>query len=149
VPEVASGSYREREKAFNCYQAPRTWWQLVLPAEGQAGDIYRHVIEYPNGKLAGGRRLFFTGKKSTSDRNPRARIQSHVDDLSAGLRPGQTADPSNKPALFHALHAGGLQMYYCLPAEQAWQTRILPDRELNDSRLPDFGGLKLCRGPQG
>jgi len=55
----AFGSYRDREKPLSVYQTTKDMIDssYYLPQD-RAGGIYRHVIDYPNGKLAGAEDYF-------------------------------------------------------------------------------------------
>jgi len=68
--EVVS-SYPRPQTAFSLYQATKDMVDssYYLPQD-RAGGIYKHVIEYPGGKLAGAED-FFIGRRSISDRSPR------------------------------------------------------------------------------
>src|SRR2546422_2088339 len=59
----AFGSYRDREKAFNPYQATKDMVDssYYLPQD-KARDIYRHVTEYQNGKMAGAEDFIYWAK---------------------------------------------------------------------------------------
>ena len=73
----AFGSYRDREKSFNPYQATKDMVDssYYLPQD-KARDIYRHVTEYPNGKMAGAEDFFYW-EKINFGQEPTARI-NHV-----------------------------------------------------------------------
>jgi hypothetical protein len=135
------GSYRDREKSFNPYQATKDMIDssYYLPKD-KVGDIYRHVTEYPNGKMAGAEDFFYW-EKINFGQEPTARI-NHVTIFPMGFGPVKLLI-SNKQLYSTRYMRVALQMYYCLPAEQPVKPGFYLI-EMNDSRLPDFGGLKLA-----
>ena len=137
----AFGSYRDREKAFNPYQATKDMLDssYYLPKD-KAGDIYRHLTEYPNGKMAGADDFFYW-EKINFGQEPTARI-NHVTIFPKGF--GQVKLLISNKQLYSTRYMRvALQMYYCLPSEQPGKPGFYLI-EMNDSRLPDFGGLKLA-----
>jgi hypothetical protein len=138
----AFGSYRDREKAFNLYQATKDMVDssYYLPQD-RAGEIYRHVIDYPNGKLAGAEDFFYW-EKINFGQEPTARI-NHVSIFPQGFGPVKLLI-ANKQLYASRYIRVALQMFYCVPDSEKPGKPGFFLVEMNDSRLPDFGGLKLA-----
>jgi hypothetical protein len=136
------GNYRDREKAFNPYQATKDMVDnsYYLPKD-RAGDIYRHVTEYPNGKMAGAEDFFYW-EKINFGQEPTARV-NHVTIFPKGFGAVKLLI-SNKQLYSTRYMRVALQMYYCVPDTENPGKPGFYLIEMNDSRLPDFGGLKLA-----
>lgn len=135
------GSYRDREKSFNPYQATKDMVSssYYLPQD-KAGDIYKHVTEYPNGKMAGAEDFFYW-EKINFGQEPTARI-NHVTIFPKGFGAVKLLI-ANKQIYSTRYMRMALQMYYCVPDTENPGKPGFYLIEMNDSRLPDFGGLKL------
>ena len=110
-----------------------------LPQE-KAGPIYKHVVDYPQGKMAGAEDLFYW-EKIDFGQEPTIRV-NHLTLFPQGVRAVKFL-AANKQLYSSRYMRVALQMFYCVPDTEK------PDKpgfyliEMNDSRLPDFGGLKL------
>jgi len=137
----AFGSYRDREKPFSLYQAIKGMIDssYYLPKD-KAGDVYRHVIDYPAFK-APGAEDFFYWEKINFGQEPTARV-NHVTIFPKGFGPVKLLI-ANKQLYASRYIRTALQMYYCVPDEEKPGKPGFFLIEVNDSRLPDFGGLKL------
>jgi len=138
----AFGSYRDREKPFNPYQATKDMvdGSYYLPQD-KAGDIHRHVTEFPTGKMAGVEDFFYW-EKINFGQEPTERI-NHVTIFPKGFGPVKLL-VSNKQLYSTRYMRVALQMYYCVPDTENPAKPGFFLIEMNDSRLPDFGGLKLA-----
>lgn len=136
------GSYRDREKAFNVYQATKDMIDssYYLPQD-RAGGIYRHIIDYPNSKLAGAEDFFYW-EKINFGQEPTARV-NHVAIFPMGFGPVKLLI-ANKQLYSSRYMRVALQMFYCVPDSENPGKPGFFLVEMNDSRLPDFGGLKLA-----
>lgn len=136
------GSYRDREKPFNLYQATKDMVDssYYLPQD-RAGAIYRHVIDYPNGKLAGAEDFFYW-EKINFGQEPTVRV-NHVSIFPKGFGPVKLLI-ANKQLYSSRYMRTALQMFYCVPDTEKPGKPGFFLIEMNDSRLPDFGALKLA-----
>ncbi|MEO7651917.1 MAG: hypothetical protein ABIZ80_15745 [Bryobacteraceae bacterium] len=136
------GSYRDREKPFNLYQATKDMvdGSYYLPKDKAAG-VLRHVTEYPNGKVAGAEDFFYW-EKIDFGQEPTARI-NHVSIFPKGFGAVKLLI-ANKQLYASRYMRVALQMFYCLPDSENPGKPGFYLIEMNDSRLPDFGGLKLA-----
>lgn len=136
------GSYRDRKQSFNLYQATKDMVDssYYLPKDRAAG-IYNHVTEYPNGKLAGAEDFFYW-EKIDFGQEPTARL-NHVSIFPQGFGPVKLAI-ANKQLYASRYMRVALQLFYCVPDEEKPGKPGFFLIEMNDSRLPDFGGLKLA-----
>jgi hypothetical protein len=138
----AFGSYRDRQKPFNLYQATKDMVDssYYLPQDRALG-IYKHVIEYPDGKLAGADDFFYW-EKINFGQEPTVRI-NHVSIFPKGFGASK-AIIANKQLYASRYMRVALQMFYCMPDTEHPEKPGFFLIEVNDSRLPDFGGLKLA-----
>ena len=138
----ALGSYRDRQKPFNLYQATKDMVDssYYLPQD-RAGDIYRHVIDYPGGKLPGAEDFFYW-EKIDFGQEPTVRV-NHVSIFPRGFGPVKLLI-ANKQLYASRYMRVALQMFYCVPDTENPGKPGFFLVEMNDSRLPDFGGLKLA-----
>ena len=136
------GSYRDREKPFNLYQATKDMidGSFYLPQD-RAGGIYRHVTEYPNGKLAGAEDFFYW-EKINFGQEPTVRL-NHVSIFPTGFGAAKLLI-ANKQVYSSRYMRMALQMFYCVPDTEKPGKPGFFLIEMNDSRLPDFGALKLA-----
>jgi hypothetical protein len=137
----ALGSYRDREKPLDLYQATKDMVDssYYLPKD-KAPDVYRHVIDYPAGKMRGAEDIFYW-ENIDFGQGPVIRV-NHVSVFPKGVGAVKLV-VANKQLYSSKYIRVALQMFYCISDTQN------PDKpgfyliEMNDSRLPDFGGLKL------
>ena len=138
----AFGSYRDRQKPLNLYQATKDMvdGSYYLPQDRALG-IYRHVVEYPAGKLAGADDFFYW-EKIDFGQEPTVRI-NHVSIFPKGFGPSKVI-VANKQLYASRYMRVALQIFYCMPDTEHPERPGFFLIEVNDSRLPDFGGLKLA-----
>ena len=120
------GSYVDRSKPMNLYQATKDMVDksFYLPPD-RAADIYRHVLEYPQGKLAGAEDILLLGENRLRAGAHRASKPS--DAVSQGRRPGQTCG-RQQAGLFNPLHTRGFaDVLLCSRHAEPEQTRLLSD----------------------
>ena len=135
------GSYRDRQKPFNLYEATKSMIDssYYLPQD-KAGGIYRHVVDYPQSKLAGAEDLFYW-EKIDFGQEPTIRV-NHV-----SLFPGGAGAVkfvvTNKQLYASRYMRAVLQVFYCVPDTEKPGKSGFYLIEMNDSRLPDFSSLKL------
>jgi len=137
----AIGAYRDRTKPLNLYEATKSMIDLsyYLPKD-KADGIYRHVVDYPEGKLAGAEDIFYW-EKIDFGQEPTIRV-NHVTVFPQGVGAVKLL-VSNKQLYASRYMRVALQMFYCVPDTQNPNKRGFFLIEMNDSRLPDFGGIKL------
>ena len=138
----AFGNYRDRQKALNLYEATR---QMVdssfyLPQD-RAPEIYRHVVDYPKGKLPGAEDFFYW-EKIDFGQEPTLRV-NHVSIFPKGFGAAKVVI-ANKQLYASRYIRVALQMFYCISDTEHPEKPGFFLVEMNDSRLPDFGGLKLA-----
>ncbi len=137
----AMGSYRDRSKPLSLYQATKDMVDnsYYLPQD-KAGGIYNHIVNYPDGKLEGAEDLFYW-EKIDFGQEPTIRV-NHVTIFPKGAGPVKLV-VANKQLYATRYMRVALQMFYCVPDDQNPNKPGFFLIEMNDSRLPDFGGLKL------
>ena len=137
----AFGSYTDREKPFNLYQNMKSMLDTsyYLPPD-KSGGIYQHVLEYPDGKVSGAMDFFYW-ENIDFGQGPTIRV-NRVSMFPNGV--GVVKYVVTNEQLYASRYIRiALQVFYCVPDTQN------PDKpgfyliEMNDSRLPDFGGIKL------
>jgi hypothetical protein len=138
----ALGSYRDRSKPLNLYQATKEMVDssYYLPQD-RAGGIYRHVTEYPAGKLAGAEDVFYW-EKIDFGQEPTVRL-NHVSIFPGGAGVVKLV-VANKQLYASRYMRVALQLFYCVPDTANPNKPGFYLVEMNDSRLPDFGSLKLA-----
>ncbi len=137
----ALGSYRDRNKPLSLYQATKDMVDssFYLPKD-QAPKIYNHIVEFPNDRMKDAEDVFYW-EKIDFGQGPVIRI-NHVSIFPNGHGAAKLI-AVNKQLYASKYMRVGLQAYYCIPDTGN------PDKlgfyliQMNDSRLPDFGGLKL------
>jgi len=138
----AWGSYRDRAKPLNLYAATKSMIDssYYLPQD-TAGGIYHEVLDYPREKLAEAEDLFYW-EKINFGQDPTVRV-SHLMLFPKGV--GVVKFVAANLQLYASRYMRvALQMFYCVP------DTANPNRpgfyliEMNDSRMPDFGTLKLA-----
>jgi hypothetical protein len=135
------GNYRDRQKPLNLYQATRDMVDssFYLPQDRAAG-IYRHVVDYPEGKLPGAEDFFYW-EKIDFGHDPTLRV-NHVSIFPNGFGAAKVVI-ANKQLYASRYIRVALQMFYCIPDTEHPGKPGFFLVEMNDSRLPDFGGIKL------
>jgi hypothetical protein len=137
----AFGSYTDRDKPFNLYQNMQSMLDTsyYLPKD-KSGGIYEHVLEYPDGKLPGAMDFFYW-EDIDFGQGPTIRV-NRVSMFPKGV--GVVKYVVTNEQLYASRYIRlALQVFYCVPDTQN------PDKpgfyliEMNDSRMPDFGGIKL------
>lgn len=138
----AFGNYRDRQKPLNLYQATKDMVDnsFYLPQDRALG-IYRHVVDYPDGKLAGADDFFYW-EKIDFGQEPTIRL-NHVSMFPKGFGAAAVV-VANKQLYASRYMRVALQMFYCIPDTEHPGKPGFFLVEMNDSRLPDFGGLKLA-----
>jgi hypothetical protein len=135
------GSYRDRAQPLNLYEATKRMIDAsyFLPQD-KAGAIYREVLEYPQGKVAGAGDLFYW-EKIDFGQEPTVRV-SHLMIFPQGA--GAVKFIAANLQLYASRYMRvALQMYYCVPDTANPKKPGFYLIEMNDSQMPDFGGLKL------
>jgi len=135
------GSYRDREKPFNLYGATKSMIDeaYYLPQE-KIGGIYHHLVDYPQGKFAGATDLFYW-EKIDFGQEPTIRV-NHLSLFPDGVG-GVKFLAANEQLYASRYMRVALQMFYCVPDSSRPNKPGFYLIEMNDSRLPDFGGIKL------
>ena len=137
----AFGSYTDRDKPFNLYQNMQSMLDTsyYLPKD-KSGGIYQHVLDYPDGKLPAAMDFFYW-EDIDFGQGPTIRV-NRVSMFPNGV--GVVKYVVTNEQLYASRYIRiALQVFYCVPDTQN------PDKpgfyliEMNDSRLPDFGGIKL------
>ena len=135
------GDYRDRENPLNLYQATKDMVDrsFFIPKDKMPG-IYSHVVEYPQGKMAGADDFFYW-QIMDFGQGPTLRVD-HVTIFPGTYGPIQSvlADKQLYASRYIRL---SLQMFYCVQDTQNPGKPGFYLIEMNDSQLPDFGGLKL------
>jgi hypothetical protein len=135
------GNYRDREKPLNLYTATKGMIDAsyFLPQD-KAGAIYREVLDYPQAKVPGAGDLFYW-EKIDFGQEPTVRV-SHLMLFPQGA--GAVKFIAANLQLYASRYMRvALQMYYCVPDTSNPQKPGFYLIEMNDSQMPDFGGLKL------
>jgi len=137
----AFGSYTDRDKPFNLYQNMQSMLDTsyYLPKD-KSGGIYQHVLDYPEGPLPDALDFFYW-ENIDFGQGPTVRV-NRVSMFPKGV--GVIKYVVTNEQLYASRYIRiALQVFYCVPDTQN------PDKpgfyliEMNDSRLPDFGGIKL------
>ena len=136
------GSYVDRSKPMNLYQATKDMVDksFYLPS-AKAADIYRHVLEYPQGKLAGAEDIFYW-EKIDFGQEPTVRV-NHLMLFPNGAGTVKLV-VANKQVYSSRYIRTALQMFYAVPDAKNPNKPGFFLISMNDSRMPDFGSLKLA-----
>jgi hypothetical protein len=137
----AFGSYTDREKPFNLYENMKSMLDssYYLPKD-KSGGIYEHILEYPDGKLAGAMDFFYW-ENIDFGQGPTIRV-NRVSMFPKGV--GVIKYVVANEQLYASRYIRiALQMFYCVPDSANPGKPGFYLIEMNDSRLPDYGGLKL------
>lgn len=135
------GSYRDRQQPLNLYDATKSMvdHSYYLPKD-KAGAIYNHEIDYPQNKMAGAEDFFYW-EKIDFGQEPTIRV-NHVTLFPQGAGAVKYA-AVNKQLYASRYMRVALQVFYCVPDTDKPGRAGFYLIEMNDSRLPDFGGIKL------
>lgn len=135
------GAYRDRKKPFDLDQQTRAMvdGSFYLPEDRSAG-IYGHIVDFPNGRLEGATDHFYW-EQIDFGQGPVVRV-NHLSIFPEG------AGAAKAIGAIKQLYASkymrlALQVFYCVPDTGDAGRKGFYLIEMNDSRVPDFGGLKL------
>jgi len=129
------GAYQDRAKPLNVYDATKGMLDAsyFLPKD-KAGAIYSAVLDYPQSKVPGGDLFYW--EKIDFGQEPTVRV-SHLMLFPEGA--GAVKYVAANLQLYASRYMRvALQMYYCVPDAKGFYLI-----EMNDSQMPDFGGVKL------
>jgi len=135
------GSYNDRSQPLNLYAATKSMVDssFYLPQD-KAGEIYREVLDYPEAKAPGAQDLFYW-EKIDFGQEPTVRV-SHLMLFPQGVGAAKVL-AANLQLYASRYIRVGLQMFYCIPDTSNPSRPGFYLIEMNDSRMPDFGGMKL------
>ena len=135
------GSYRDRGTPFNLYQSMKDMvdHSYYLPKD-KAPELYGHVVDYPQAKMKGAEDIYYW-EKIDFGQGPVVRV-NHVSMFPAGAGAAKFIG-ANKQLFASKYMRAALQMYYAVPDTQDPKKPGFYLITMSDSRLPDFGGLKL------
>jgi hypothetical protein len=134
------GSYKDRQQPMDLYETTKKMIDAsyYLPRD-KAAAIHDHVTEYPRAKMAGAEDHFYW-EKIDFGQEPTIRV-NHVSMFPQGVGPAKFI-AVNKQLYASRYMRVAAQIFYCVPdTEKPGGGFYLI--EMNDSRLPDFGSLKL------
>jgi hypothetical protein len=136
------GSYTDRSKPLNLYQATKDMVDrsFYLPPD-KAGEIYRHVLDYPEGKLEGAEDIFYWEKADFG--LGRTVHVNHLMLFPKGVDPIKLVVANKQLYSSHDIRVG-LQMLYCIPDTQNPNKAGFFLIEMSDSRVPDLDSSKLA-----
>jgi hypothetical protein len=137
----AFGSYTDRDKPFNLYQNMQSMLDTsyYLPKD-KSGGIYQHVLEYPEGTLPGALDFFYW-ENIDFGQGPTIRV-NRVSMFPKGV--GVVKYVVTNEQLYASRYIRlALQVFYCVPDTQNPGKPGFYLIEMNDSRMPDYGGIKL------
>jgi hypothetical protein len=137
------GSYTDRAKPLNLYEATKEMvdQSFYLPPE-KVGEIYRYVLEYPQGKLDGAEDIFYWETRDLR-LEPVVRV-NHLMLFPKDLGLVKLV-VVNKQLYSSRYTRAALQVFYCFPDTRDPNKPGFFLIELNDSRLPDFDSAKLAK----
>jgi hypothetical protein len=137
----ALGSYTDREQPFDLYENMKSMLDssYYLPQD-KSGGIYQHVLDYPDGKVPGAMDFYYWEDIDFGE-GPTIRV-NRVSMFPNGV--GVVKYVVTNEQLYASRNIRiALQVFYCVP------DTLNPEKpgfyliEMNDSRVPDFGTLKL------
>jgi hypothetical protein len=134
----AFANYEDRGKPFNRYTETKAMLDSSFYLQpGTSSDIYRDVVDYPQSKLAGAEEFFYW-ENIDFGQGPTVRL-SHNTIFPMG---NGVAKPVavNKQLWASRYIRMALMIFACVPDPQGKGFYLV---EINDSRTPDFGSLKL------
>jgi hypothetical protein len=130
-------SYEDRGKPFNRFTETKAMLDDSFYLQGStAPDVYRHVVEYPQNKLAGTEEFFYW-ENIDFGQGPTIRV-SHNTIFPMGAGPAKPV-AVNKQLYASRYIRTALLIFICVPDTQGKGFYLI---EINDSRTPDFGSLK-------
>jgi hypothetical protein len=137
----ALGSYTDHEKPFNLYENMKSMLDAsyYLP-QNESGGIYQHVLEYPEEKVPGAIDFFYWEDIDFGE-GPTIRV-NRVSMFPAGVGDAKYVI-TNQQLYASRFIRIALQVFYCVPDTQNPGKPGFYLIEMNDSRVPDFGTLKL------
>lgn len=135
------GSYTDHEKPFNLYENMKSMLDssYYLPRVG-SGGIYQHVLDYPEEKAPGAIDFFYWEDIDFGE-GPTIRV-NRVSMFPAGVGDAKYV-VTNEQLYASRFIRIALQVFYCVPDTQNPGKAGFYLIEMNDSRVPDFGTLKL------
>ncbi len=142
----ALGSYTDRDRAFNLYQNMKSMLDSShYLSEDKAAGIYHHVLDYPYSQLPGSTDFFYW-EDIDFGQGPTIRV-NRVSMFPEGV------GAANYVVTNEQLYASryiriALQVFYCVSDIHKSGKPGFYLIEMNDSRLPDFGVLKLAAARQ-
>jgi hypothetical protein len=137
----SAGSYHDRGKPLNLFEATKGMIDAsyFLPQD-KAGAIYHAVLDYPAAKVAGSEDLFYW-ERIDFGQEPTVRV-GHLTVFPEGV--GVVKSMAANLQLYASRYMRvALQMYYCVPDTTNTGKPGFYLIEMNDSQMPDFGGMKL------
>jgi hypothetical protein len=137
----ALGSYTDRRKPLNHYQEMQSMLDSsdYLPKD-KSGGIYQHVLDYPEGKLPGAMDFFYWEDIDAGE-GPVIRL-NRVSMFPKGVGVIKYV-VTNEQVYSSRFIRTALQVFYCVPDTQNPGKPGFYLFEMSDSRMPDFGGIKL------
>jgi hypothetical protein len=138
---ISLGSYKDREKPFSLYLNMKSmldsaYWLF----EDRSGGIYHHILDYPDGKLPGAMDFFYW-EDIDFGQGPTIRV-NRVSMFPNGVGAAKYV-VANQQLYASRYIRIALQVFYCVPDAQDPAKPAFYLIDINDSRLPDFGGLKF------
>jgi hypothetical protein len=135
---AALASYEDRGKPFNRFAETKAMLDNSFYLKGSiAPDIYRHVVDYPKSRLAGAEEFFYW-ENIDFGQGPTIRV-SHNTVFPMGAGPAKPV-AVNKQLYASRYIRTALMIFACIPDTAGKGFYLI---EINDSRTPDFGSLKL------
>ncbi len=137
----ALGSYTDHERPFNLYENMKSMLDAsyYLP-QNESGGIYQHVLDYPEGKVPSAIDFFYWEDIDFGE-GPTIRV-NRVSMFPAGVGDAKYVI-TNEQLYASRFIRIALQVFYCVPDAQIPGKPGFYLIEMNDSRVPDFGTLKL------
>jgi hypothetical protein len=108
--------------------------------QGKSGGIYSHVINFPQDRVPGAEDFFYWENINFGE-GPTIRI-NHVAMFPKGYGASKFIIANEQLYASRYIRLA-LQVFYCVPDTQNPNKPGFFLIEMNDSRLPDFGGFKL------
>jgi hypothetical protein len=131
-------NYEDRGKPFNRFTETKAMLDNSFYLQGStAPDVYRHIVEYPQGKVAGAEEFFYW-ENIDFGQGPTIRV-SHNTIFPMGAGPAKPV-AVNKQLYASRYIRTALMIFACVPDTQGKGFYLI---EINDSRTPDFGSMKL------
>ena len=135
----ALGSYRDREQALNLYDATKAMVDRSGYIEAtRMPEFYKYLLDYPQAKLPGSQDFLYW-EKIDFGQEPTVRVNHVI--MYPNSKGPVTFYVANKQLYASRYIRVALQSFFCIPAQGKPGFYLV---ELNDSTLPDFGGLKLA-----